>query len=146
MNLAKYILLFSIIILALSSCRRNPYADDSKQAKLHDEVMKIHDEVMPKTADINRIQRKLKKYMKAQGEEINPAEKEVILDVMTKLTKADDMMSSWMKEFKAPKADVPEAVALKYLNLEKLKITKVGEAMLSSISEGKSVLETLKIK
>lgn len=140
----RIIIVLFFVSLCLNSCKRNPYSENSKQSILFDEVMKIHDDVMPKTADINRIQRKLKKHLKSNGEQMDATQKENILTTLDQLTKADDMMYDWMKKFEAPKSTVKEAEALQYLQSEKDKISKVSEAMLSSIDKGTKLLEQLK--
>ncbi len=109
--------------------------------QLKDEVIAIHDEVMPKTADINRVKRKLKAI--AKDTTLTETQKGQLLNQITELTKANEAMSQWMAEFKQPAADDKFENTMKMLNDEKGKITAVKDLMLSSLENGQELLKQM---
>ena len=52
-------------------------------------------------------------------------------------------MMQWMGDFKEPAETTPKAEAVKYLNIELLKIEEVKKDMLQSLAQADSLLATL---
>ena len=147
MNLPKYIIFFSILIFFQIGCtsdiNKNSESELSDREKLYKEVMKIHDDVMPKMSDINRVKRNLKDQLE-EGKIVNDQMKQKINASIDELIAAEDSMMDWMREFKAPKDADPDEKVIKYLNEEKLKISRVSDQMLSSLQNGSNILDQLK--
>lgn len=99
--------------------------------------MAIHDEVMPRMSDIHRLKKRLSKVDTAQLTDMSP---NILLDHSLKLEKADNAMMDWMANFKKPKKDMPEDIAIAYLYEEKKAITAVRDLMLESIKEAEALL------
>ena len=130
---ALFFALFCFAVFWASSCQSKKTARE----KLYIEVMEIHDEVMPEMSTIHR----LKKQLKAIDTTIvKSPDYPTILTHLNLLEKADDGMMGWMAEFDNPAPDAEEAVALKYLEKEKTKISEVRELMLESINSTKTIL------
>lgn len=131
----KYSFLLAFVLLL--GCN-----SQSTQIKnLETEVIAIHDEVMPKIIDINRVQRALKKI--AQDTTIEKTTVNLIRDQVMDLNEADESMSTWMAEYKAPGKDDSFDSAMKHLNEEKVKIINVKNLINSSLKEGQELLKKL---
>ncbi len=131
------IFLFSLTMFA---CVNNK----SKIKALEKEVIAIHDEVMPKGININRVQRALKKI--AKDTTLNESVLNDIRDQVKELSDADDAMTQWMAEYKAPAKDDTYEIAMDHLNQEKVKIITVKELMLTSLANGQKLLKELESK
>lgn len=128
--------LFFILSVCLStfySCQKL----EPEVEKRYEEVMAIHDEVMPRMSDIHRLKKRLSKVDTAQLTDMSP---NILLDHSLKLEKADNAMMDWMANFKKPKKDMPEDIAIAYLYEEKKAITAVRDLMLESIKEAEALL------
>lgn len=106
------------------------------------EVMKIHDDVMPKVKDIHRLKKQLEIQLTATNEGVDKKEVQAVYD---QLEAADNSMWDWMKAYRQPNKETPQEEAIKYLEKEKITISKVSEDMLNSIAAGEKLLEKLKI-
>ncbi|HMR87727.1 MAG TPA: hypothetical protein PKD51_06215 [Saprospiraceae bacterium] len=124
---------FFIAFLLLSSCKENAKIEN-QESPLYKEVMEIHDAVMPEMSTIHTIKKDLKAIE-------TPGTKDLILKNVKALDDADEAMMTWMAEFKLPDDKSEEAA---YLESEKIKISKVSDAMYESIKNGKQVLDSLK--
>jgi len=124
---------FFIAFLLLSSCKENAKIEN-QESPLYKEVMEIHDAVMPEMSTIHTIKKDLKAIE-------TPGTKDLILKNVKALDDADEAMMTWMAEFKLPDDKSGEAA---YLESEKIKISKVSDAMYVSIKNGKQVLDSLK--
>lgn len=126
----RTLLLFLVVLISLQCKDKSP--QEAELDKLFDEVMVIHDDVMPKTATIHRLKKKLKKNQ----EQENLAS---VTAVIEQLDIADEGMMSWMEKFKKPK-DQPFEEAKAYYESEKVKITKVKRDILSAISVAEELI------
>ena len=122
---------FIFLALLLTQCK-DKTPQEAELDKLFDEVMVIHDDVMPKTAVIHRLKKKLKK----QTNEDNLAP---ITMAIKQLDAADEGMMQWMDDFKKPKGKEFEE-AKSYLNKEKDRITRVKQDILSAISVAEELI------
>ena len=122
----KYLLLFTLTILLLPSCR--------EKSPLEIEVMAIHDEVMPKMGDLHVAKKSLRKLIvDTNTDSLNT----IILDLITDLDNADEGMMSWMHDYKVPGKDPEKTI---YLEKEKVSITKVKNDMLNSLKAANDYL------
>ena len=96
---------------------------------------------MPKVADINRVKRKLKVI--ENDTTLNESQVLEIRNQILALTKADESMSKWMAEYKAPAKGDDFKAAIEHLNNEKTKISQVRDQMLSSLENGTNLLKKM---
>ena len=115
-----------LMCLLLMSCKTD-YSPNVQ--KLHDEVMEIHDEVMPEMGTIHKLKKQLKAKLSDKAYEVN---KEDFENNIQALDYADDQMMEWMHQFKMPKKESDENL-LKYLEDQKVKISKVNQDMRTAI-------------
>lgn len=101
--------------------------------KLYDEVMEIHDEVMPEMGTIHKLKKGLKKKLSDDTGSINV---EDLQNNIQALDYADDQMMDWMHQFKMPKKESDDNL-IKYLEDQKVKITKVNQDMKTVIKNAK---------
>ena len=139
----RNLLMISIVLFLFSCQSGNEERNAEKQ--IRDEIYAIHDDVMPKTSEIHRLKRQLKKF--PDQNVADPVVKKQILETVVILEKADEGMMSWMNSFKEPaklrKAKTHEEIMV-YLDEEKAKISQVRSDMLNSIETAKALLATLK--
>lgn len=111
------------------------------------EVMRKHDEVMPKISDIRLLQKQLREEMEKDSIVRDSLKKENILELLSKLKKADDAMFDWMNDFKNPHLHQEfylkskDEELLIYLKSEDKKIEEVANQMLESIQLSKNLLK-----
>lgn len=106
-----------------------------------EEVIAIHDEVMPKTIDINRVQRTLKKI--GQDSTLDESTVLMIRTQVGKLNAADEAMTKWMAEYKPPSKEASFEANMEHLKKEETKITEVKNLINSSLKEGQDLLKKL---
>lgn len=131
MNLRVYSIGFVLLAVLFAQCK-DKTPQEIELDKLFDEVMTIHDDVMPKTAVIHRLKKKLKN----QTNEDNLAP---VTMAIKQLDNADEGMMEWMADFKKPKGKSFED-AKTYLNSEKDKITVVKKDILSAIAVAEELI------
>ena len=107
------------------------------RAKLYDKVMNIHDDVMPKMANINKIKISLGAQLK-NSKNLDDKTTKAINDLIAKMDEASKSMFGWMNQFKSPEGRLSHEEGMKYLEEEKVKITKVKELILNAIAEGEA--------
>ena len=109
--------------------------------------MRKHDEVMPKISDIRLLQKQLREELEKDSIASDSLKKENILELLSKLKKADDAMFDWMNEFKNPHLNQEfylkskDEELLDYLKSEDKKIEVVANQMLESIQLSKNLLK-----
>ncbi len=120
----------------------------SDQAKsLYEIVGEKHDTAMLLMKNIEQVKSALRLEMKTLEKEA--ASKDIILDLLTALKKADDGMMDWMHEFKSTELDeemykaMSEEEIMAYLKQEEVKIEQVHLDMINSIANGKVFLSTV---
>jgi hypothetical protein len=111
--------------------------DESPNAALDREVMKIHDEAMAKMDEIQQLKLNLKKQLEEvptlAAEKKAEAEKNIL-----KLDSAYDEMMVWMRQYKPiPDSVAGEEKAREYLEGEMEKIKKVRQDMIDAIDDAK---------
>lgn len=135
----KKILILSFF--ALSQCIQMGCGGDTTAIKqedsLRNEVFAIHDEVMPKMSDIVQLKGGL---IEITTDSTNEAE---IKAAQSQLEKAEDAMMVWMNNFTAPEKmrdSKSHEEIMAYLESQKMEITKVKDAMNSSIANAQRML------
>jgi hypothetical protein len=136
------------IVFALPGCSQksnehgheHPKEQEEKgpNQSLYDEVMDVHDEVMPKMDDIYKLKEKLKKQL-AEAPTMVEEKKKDLEKTILQLDSASEGMMVWMRNFNPIPDSLGEEKARKYLEEQKIKVTKVKEDMLKAIEEAKAV-------
>jgi hypothetical protein len=141
----------AVCILLLTSCN-NSANSDSKSGKtysdtLMDEVMEDHNIGMAKMSKISGAQKRVQLLIDSisglpAGVQKNlTAYKRQLDSALNRLKYADYAMNKWMEEFNMDSAKESEEKRIEYLKSEKIKISKVKEAMLSSLKTTDSLLK-----
>ncbi len=104
---------------------------------LEQETMRIHDEAMAEMAEMNRVGRDMKDFMKRAR--MTQEGMKRWQQVLTDIEKAEEGMMNWMAGYKAP-AGQPEADALKYLQEQKERIDKNQADIRAATAAGKALL------
>lgn len=115
---------------------------------LFHEVMEDHNIGMSKMTKISEAQKRVNLAIDSIAKlpanlQKNAMAYKVQLDsVLNKLKYADYGMNKWMEEFDMDSAKNNEEKRIEYLKSEKIKISKVKDAMLSSLKSADSLLKT----
>ncbi len=110
-----------------------------------DEVMVVHDEVMPKMSEINRISRALRQRLDEENS-IPSDLRQQAEQAVQQLTVAEEAMWEWMnniRQLDALRESKNHEEIIQYLDDEQARISKVRDAMLSSIESGEKVLNQI---
>jgi hypothetical protein len=135
-----------IIIVAVSACKPQT---DYKEAR--DEVIKLHDVVMADQGKVVsreiQISGMLKdlKEIKVRNPRIDTiAEKDSLLAIHSRLTKADEAMNDWMHKFEPDVTGKSNEEAVEYFQSEKLKIQRVDTMFKQEIQSADAYLSKFK--
>lgn len=102
---------------------------------LHDEVMVIHDEVMPRMGEMHQLRLSLENQMG----DLDSVSARPYRDAIKSLREGEDMMWTWMNEYKRPTSSTPESI--QYLKDQKVIISTVADKMTTSIDQAKSLIQ-----
>ncbi len=138
-------------LLFLASCKEGAEADTEIKAtadSLYKEVMNGHDVGMAKMMKLgkardaaNRMMDSISKLPAQAREAALPLQAR--LETLVKdLNEADSGMNAWMTNFKYDSAKNDLETRVRYLGEEKLRVTKVKEAILGSLAAADSVLQS----
>ena len=136
-----------LTIVALASCNNSVNNNSTVKVKtqtdsLMDEVMEGHNVAMAKISKLHRtkneIQHALDSIAKlpARGRDY----KTLLDSALNRLTRADAAMEKWMSEFNMDSASNDAEKRVKYLESEEIKISKVRDAIISSLQTADSLL------
>ena len=136
-----------ILFLLLAAGLLNACAEkDDDIQKSWDEVMAIHDEVMPKISDINATVKSFKNIRENDTENFTTYREQILINLQN-LESAEEGMFNWMNELKGL-SDLSQSMSkeevLAYLDDEKVKVSKVKDAILSSLADSKALLDKIK--
>lgn len=153
----KYILLFSIAALAFA-CNNNKEqgshnghskeAPQTQEDSLMADVMDGHNVGMAKYGKLQAMEKKVKAVLDSIGKLPAKAQQELApLKVRLDSTAADlrdaiSAMDRWMEEFDMDSARNNLENRINYLLNEKMKVGKVKEAILKSLNQADSVLQS----
>jgi len=114
---------------------------------LYKEVMDAHDAVMPKMGKVRGAQKRAQELidsisgLKGQSLKDNQLWKKDLEQLVSDLNYADYAMDQWMTDFNLDSGSTNEEVRVKYLTDEKVRVTKVKEAILNSLAKADSLLK-----
>ena len=111
------------------------------QEKLYQEVMAIHDEMMPDWSKVKQAKLKLKPMIEVAEQQNDTSTVGKYLKAYGQLDTAYEAMSVWMKQFKTPTIEMPKEEAMKYLEDQKVKVTKMKEVMETNITAARTVID-----
>jgi prefoldin subunit 5 len=145
----KKILLALILATVLFACKETKKEDPlQKEAKaLEDEVMLGHDVAMPKSMKIPDLEKKVKamldsiEKLPAKAKEAASPLTQKLQVLAADLSYAYNAMDKWMVEFEFDSARSNLEQRIKYLTEEKLKVNKMKDAVLNSLSKADSLLK-----
>ena len=109
--------------------------------------MDAHDEVMPKMGKVRGAQKRAQELidsisgLKGQSLKDNQLWKKDLEQLVSDLNYADYAMDQWMTDFNLDSGSTNEEVRVKYLTDEKVRVTKVKEAILNSLAKADSLLK-----
>jgi 3-methyladenine DNA glycosylase AlkC len=119
----------------------------SQADSLQNEVVEGHDIAMPKSMRIPALQKETRRLIDSIGKLPAKMQKEAapykakLENLLNDLDNAHTSMDKWMNEFKLDSAANNLQQRVNYLIEEKLKVEKVKEAVLSSLSKADSLLK-----
>ncbi|MBP9185669.1 MAG: viral A-type inclusion protein [Bacteroidia bacterium] len=134
----KYIIILGLTFFTLGACQNNSDKKvfDEKIKSLEKEVLAIHDEVMPRMGEVVQLSYKIDSLVKVT---VDTARQNVLSQRYNNLVKADKDMMHWMRGYATPALPY-DSSSLKYLLNEKEKVEKLKVLILTSIDEGKAIL------
>jgi len=141
----------TVYLFLLISCN-NSANSGSKSEKtysdsLMDEVMENHNIGMAKMSKISEAQKRVNQAIDSISKLPSAIQKnlthyQVQLDsALNRLKTADYAMNKWMEEFNMDSAKDNTEKRIEYLKSEKIKISKVKDAMISSLRSADSLLK-----
>jgi hypothetical protein len=133
----QLVVLLSIFLLCLFSCGET---DAVKLEKLHTEIMVVHDEVMPKMSELNRMKRQLNAFKNVVSSE-NAALKDSLITGILLISKSEDLMTDWMKNYDYPNEKIAAPQMSQYLIAQKDSIKNIGEGISMSLAIAQGFLK-----
>lgn len=157
--IARLSILFSIIVLAACGDARHEghvgdHTPKTSLDSLYNSIWDAHDAVMPKMGKIRGAQKKAghlldsinlawSKRSMAAPQEVK-SWKAALQSLIDELNYADYAMDRWMTEFNIDSAQQQGETRRPYLEAEKIKVYKVKEAILRSLSRADSLFATIR--
>ena len=138
------IIFLSLISLIYMSCKQANSKPSSPVEALHNEIMQVHDEVMPRTGDIHKQIKKLKK-LKEGIPENNTSFIKMIDTVIADLNDADEKMMMWMKQYKKPDFKNESEDQMYDLSVFQKRIEVVKGKINSSLERAEQLEERFKV-
>jgi hypothetical protein len=144
----KYFSLFSLLLVTaflVSSCKPKVDPNWAIQEAEFAKVMAGHDEVMPKTGQLSKLSRQMKKYM-TENKDLDDNTKGTVANMISQLMIAEEMMFAWManiKQLKELRIDKSHEEIMSYLKKEKETMENVKKATDTGLVEGKKLWESL---
>jgi hypothetical protein len=146
----KWVRLTAGVFLFIScnnSVNSDRKAEKTYSDSLMDEVMEDHNIGMAKMSKISEAQKRVQQAidsiskLPANLQKSTTAYKIQLDSTLNRLKYADYAMNKWMEEFNMDSANENEEKRIEYLKSEKIKISKVKDAMLGSLKSTDSLLK-----
>lgn len=140
---------FAGFIFLLISCNNSANSRSGKTSSdsLMDEVMEDHNIGMAKMSKIGDAQKRVNQAIDSISKLPASVQKTLgtyqiqLESVLNKLKFADEAMNKWMEEFNMDSAKDNAEKRIEYLKSEKIKISAVKDAMISSLNAADSLLK-----
>lgn len=148
----SFLITLSFLSLSLLACNNgDQHGQEEKPLTLADslynEVMTAHDAVMPKMGKVRGAQKRAQALIDSisglKGEALKaslPLKKD-LEQLVSDLNYADYAMDQWMTDFNLDSGSTNQEVRVKYLSDEKVRVTKVKEAVINSLAKADSLLK-----
>lgn len=140
-----------LIVLSFTACNNDDSAKKDTATttadSLQDEVVRIHDIAMPKSMKIPDVQKKVQGLLDsigklpAKAKEAAAPLKARLEEVKGELSYAETAMNMWMEELNLDSAKNDIQKRIDYFTNEKMKVSKVKDAVLNSLSKADSLLK-----
>ena len=145
----KFVLaaVFLFLFIACNNSGESSAAVKTKSDSLMDEVIEGHNVAMAKMSKINEAKNNLQHVIDSISKLPTDIQKKSLtyrmqLDsTFNRLTFANYGMEKWMTEFNMDSFKNDKEEQMKYLESEKLKITRVNEIMINSLKKADSLLK-----
>lgn len=147
----NFLLLLMVAILVFIGCGTNPSGNEENKSSMSesllDEVVAGHDVAMPKMLKLERLQKEARAAidslakLPASTRSQNSGYASRLDSILKDLEYADFAMNKWMTEFNYDSLKDNEPERIKYLEQEKVKVNKMKDAVLNSISKADSLLK-----
>ena len=144
---------FLVLVICHFSCgdptheeRTDGYSDKPKTKKdsLYHEVMEGHDIGMAKMGKLKKaitaVDQKLDSLGRQAKSAANESDRRSLIKLKEELEYADHAMFQWMEEFNLDSAINDDKKRIDYLESEKVKVIKVRDHILNSLSRADSLL------
>lgn len=145
------ILTFIAIIFITIACNQSPSSErpraKSASDSLMNDVMDGHNKAMAKLSRLHETQKKCQQMADSisrlpAGSQKNSASYKIRLDsALSRLNFADYAMDKWMNEFNMDSESNDIDKRIKYLQSEKVKISKVRDVITSSLQKADSLIK-----
>lgn len=117
----------------------------TREDTLFHEVMKGHDAGMAKVGklrkNIDETTHRLDSLSKLPAKKVDAAYKQALINLQTDLKNADELMDTWMQQFKLDSMAGNKELRIKYLEGENLRVTVVKENILAVLQRADSLLK-----
>lgn len=142
-------LLATGLILSFTACNNDDSAKKDKVMadSLQKETLHLHDIAMPRSLKIPGIQKQVQAMLDsigklpAKAKEAAAPLKARLEEVKGELSYAESAMDTWMQELNLDSAKNDIQKRIDYFTSEKMKVSKVKDAVLNSLSKADSVLK-----
>ncbi|HEY4652076.1 MAG TPA: hypothetical protein VIG72_11720 [Pontibacter sp.] len=136
----KPILVLAFATILLSGCHTGPTQAEQK-TELEQHVMAVHDSAMADMGTIFKLRRNLRALRDTLAtQQTDSATLHLLQQQITGLSKADESMMRWMRNYKAPDT-LQHEQAMNYLQQELRSIEKVKTTMDSTIDAASKVYQ-----
>lgn len=148
-------MLFTLLIPTLWAACGSPSGNEAAQSEgltveqkleneLWDQVMEVHDAVMPKTSDLERTAKALKKHL--DRPELSEAQRQEVEETIKLIESAVDAMYEWMNDLKTLpdlRKNQNHEQIMSYLKTEFNNISTIKTLMEDSLEKGQRLLQIL---
>ena len=148
-----FAILFVLAAIAMTACNnsaetKNDTVTKTKADSLLDEVDNGHAVAMGKMGRLNRTEQEVSRLidsigkLPAKARDAAAPYKAKLEGLLEELKSADVNMNQWMESFNMDSAINNTEERIKYLTTEKIKVSKVKDAVLNSLQKADSVLKS----
>lgn len=122
----------------------NLTVEEKMENELWDQIMEVHDAVMPKTSDLERTAKALKKHL--DRPDLTEAQRQEVKETIQLIESAVDAMYTWMNDLKMLpdlRKNQNHEQIMTYLRTEYNNISTVKALMEEALEKGERLLQIL---
>jgi phage host-nuclease inhibitor protein Gam len=147
-----FLILLACPVILVTACNnsadtnKNTSVTKTRADSLYDEVMEGHDAGMGKMGKLTRVQQEVSRLIDSIGKlpaktrEAAAPYKAKLENLLTELKSAENDMNQWMESFNLDSAVNDSKERVRYLTTEKVKVSKVKDAIIDNLQKADSVL------